>query len=52
MKRKEPILVFCECCGKYRPWSTIYRGPQSRGELMAVCPECKEYLEHEDKEAK
>jgi len=28
------------------------RGLQSRGNLMAVCPACKEYLEQLDKEAK
>lgn len=51
MKHKEPILILCECCGKYKHWSTIYRGLQSRGNLMAVCPACKEYLERKDKEA-
>lgn len=47
-----PKLIFCECCGEKKPWSTIYRGLQSRGRLMAVCPVCKEYLERKDREAK
>lgn len=45
-------LIFCECCGEMKPWSTIYKGMQSKGNLMAVCPGCKEYLERKDKEAK
>ena len=52
MKNKERVLVLCECCGEYKHWSTLYRGWQSRGNLMAVCPACKEYLERKDKEAK
>lgn len=44
-------LIFCECCGKMKPWSTIYRGLQSRGNLMAVCPACKEYLKQLDNDA-
>lgn len=52
MRNKERVLVLCEYCGEYKPWSTIYRGLQSRGNIMAVCPACKEYLERKDKEAK
>jgi hypothetical protein len=47
-----PELIFCECCGERKPWSTIYRGLLSRGKLMAVCPACKEYLERKEKEVK
>ena len=49
---KRPELIFCECCFERKPWSTIYRGLQSRGNVMAVCPSCKEYLERKDREAK
>lgn len=49
---KTPKLIFCECCGEMKPWSTVYRGLQSRGEMMAVCPACKEHLEQLDKEDK
>lgn len=48
---KSPKPIFCECCKEMKPWSTLYRGLQSRGELMAVCPACKEHLEQLDKEA-
>ena len=51
MKNKERVLVFCECCGEIKTWSTIYYGLQSRGNFMAVCPACKEYLRRKDKEA-
>lgn len=34
-------LIFCEWCLKMKPWSVLH---QYRGELLAVCPECKEYL--------
>ena len=49
---ESPELIFCECCGKMKPWSTLYHGLQSRGYLIAVCPACKEYLERKDKDAK
>lgn len=48
---ERPKLIFCECCKEMKPWSTFYRGLQSRGELTAVCPACKEYLERKDKKA-
>ena len=44
-------LILCEHCGNLKPWSTIYYGLQSRGNLMAVCPACKKYLEQLDKDA-
>lgn len=46
---KAPKPVFCEWCGKMKPWSTIYRGLASRGKPIAVCPECKKFLEENDK---
>lgn len=45
-------LILCELCGKKKYWSTIYRGLFSRGEIMAVCPECKDYLKRKEKETK
>ena len=44
-----PKLIFCECCKEMKPWSTIYHGLQSRGELWAVCPACKKYLDQKDR---
>lgn len=48
---KSSKLIFCECCKEMKPWSTLYRGLQSRGELTAVCPACKGLLEQLDREA-
>ena len=41
---KSPKLIFCECCGEMKPWSTIYHGLQSRGKLMAVFQVVKNIL--------